>query len=135
MMAITVGGFAVQIELELPRGRERQVLWARLGLAAVLSTVASCFAVAEPVHEVNGIAETEDIYATEEPPPPRSEVVVGVAPGPSYIWVGGYWTRHRDGWFWVGGRWAARPHQNAVWEQGRWDRHPRGYIRVRGRWR
>jgi hypothetical protein len=106
-----------------------------MAVPAILS-LASC-AVAVPTHEVmmEGERPDEEIYVREEPPPPREEVVVGVAPGPSYIWVGGYWTRHHTNWYWVQGRWAARPRPNVTWVSGHWERHDRGHIWVSGRWR
>jgi hypothetical protein len=107
-----------------------------LGLATLTPLLSACYvAVAEPLHEVEISGTREEIYALEAPPPPQSEVIVGVAPSPAYLWVGGYWTRHRDGWFWVRGRWAVRPHHEAIWVGGHWDRHPRGYVWVGGRWR
>ena len=39
----------------------------------------------------------------DAPPPPDQDVVVGVAPGPDYVWVGGYWG-------WYGGRWVCKLH-------------------------
>jgi len=97
--------------------------------------LSSCV-VETPNHEVmmEGNLDAE-VFVNEPPPPPREEVIVGAAPGPSYIWVGGYWTWHRSNWFWVGGRWAARPRPNAAWVPGRWEQRDRGHVWVRGRWR
>jgi hypothetical protein len=60
------------------------------------------------------------------PPPPQVEVV-GVAPAPGLVWVGGYWN-------WVGGR--------HVWVGGHWGRGRAGYhwvphawVHERGGWR
>ena len=52
------------------------------------------------------------------PPPPREEVI-GVAPVPGYVWIGGYWG-------WVGGRHA--------WVQGRWEAPRPGYRWAPHRW-
>jgi hypothetical protein len=97
--------------------------------------LSSC-AVETPNHEVmmEGNPEAE-VYVDEAPPPPREEVVVGASPGPSYLWVGGYWTWHHSNWYWVRGRWAARPHPNAEWVAGRWEHRDRGHVWVRGHWR
>ena len=109
------------------------------GIAAgLLLALAACLVgVREPVHEVDVEGGPgEEVVASEAPPPPQAEVAVGVAPGPNYLWVGGYWTRHQDRWFWVHGRWAARPHPNSVWAEGHWDRHPRGgYVWRNGHWK
>ncbi len=105
-------------------------------LAGWLSGLSACYvAVREPVHEVGGAYTPEEPYVVEEPPPPRSEVIVGVAPGPDYVWVGGYWGRYRSQWHWISGRWAPRPHPNAVWVGGHWDHGSRGYQWRGGHWR
>jgi hypothetical protein len=117
-------------------GRPLGILGIFLGLAALISLASACYvAVREPVHEVEGLYTDETVVVSDAPPPVQSEVIVGVAPGPNYIWVGGYWARHGSSWFWVRGRWTARPSSSAVWVEGRWDRHPRGYVWVRGHWR
>jgi len=40
------------------------------------------------------------------PPPPVRVGVVGVAPGPGYVWIGGYQRWTGSGYVWVAGRWA-----------------------------
>jgi hypothetical protein len=52
------------------------------------------------------------------PPAPRVEVV-GVAPNPGWVWIGGYWN-------WVGGR-----HE---WVAGRWAPGRTGYHWVGHTW-
>jgi hypothetical protein len=52
------------------------------------------------------------------PPPPVVEVQ-GVAPGPGFVWIGGYWS-------WVGGR--------HVWVPGAWRAGRPGYHWVAHRW-
>lgn len=52
------------------------------------------------------------------PPAPQVEVV-GVAPGPGYFWVGGWW-------LWNGGRY--------VWRPGYWETHRPGYRWVPHEW-
>lgn len=117
-----------------PAGRSR-LSWSLLFLAAVIPALSACFVAAGgPIHDVEGPYTTEELYYSEAPPPPRNEVVIGVAPSATHVWVSGYWTRHRDGWHWVEGRWASRPHHTSVWVSGHWDRHPRGYVWVRGHW-
>ena len=73
----------------------------------------------------------EEVVVTDQGPPPDQDVVVGVAPGPDYVWIGGYWG-------WVGGRWAWHAgywgyHRGGgVWVRDRWERGPNGYVHVRG---
>ena len=72
------------------------------------------------------------------PPPPRYGVI-GVAPGPGYMWTDGFWDWRGGGWAWVSGRWMRAPRPRAVWVPGYWEeRHEhgrRGYAFHRGYWR
>lgn len=52
-------------------------------------------------------------------PPPAQVEVVGVAPGPGYFWINGYWG-------WAGGR--------HVWTAGHWEGHRPGYAWVPYQW-
>ena len=40
-------------------------------------------------------------------PPPQVEVV-GVAPGPGYIWISGFWNPMGGRQVWIGGHWQRR---------------------------
>src|SRR5581483_2184509 len=53
-------------------------------------------------------------YANTPPPPVRAEVV-GVAPGPGYVWVNGYWGWRGNAYAWVPGYYAHPPRPHAVW--------------------
>ncbi|MGA3065828.1 MAG: hypothetical protein ABSF29_03160 [Tepidisphaeraceae bacterium] len=69
-------------------------------------------------------------------PPPQDQVeVVGVAPGPDYIWIGGYWVWHGDHYDWIHGRWGHRPWGGAVWVGGHWQHGSGGWFYARGYWR
>lgn len=74
------------------------------------------------------------VAAAFGPPRPRVEVI-GVAPGPGHVWIGGFWRWDRVAYAWVPGRWALRPHPRAVWVPGRWRHHSRGWYWIEGRWR
>lgn len=69
---------------------------------------------------------------TVEPPAPRVEVV-GVAPYPGYIWVGGYWrwtgSRHE----WITGHWQA-PRRGYHWAPHRWVHERDGWHLSEGHW-
>jgi hypothetical protein len=111
------------------------ILIRRLPLAAALLLGLSCAVEVGPpaptsYYEADGV-----IYVREAPPPPRGEVISGIAPGPDYVWVGGYWSHTTAGWTWVPGRWLNRPRAGVVWVPGYWERHPRGHVWVAGRWR
>lgn len=66
------------------------------------------------------------------PPPPRVEVV-GVAPYPGYVWIGGHWTWHGRGHHWVPGRWDA-PRHGHRWVPHRWERQNDHWREHHGRW-
>ena len=68
------------------------------------------------------------------PPPPRVEVY-GVAPGPGFVWVGGYWRWVRNDYAWTPGRWERPPRRGAVWVPGHWEQRRNGYRWREGRWR
>ena len=68
------------------------------------------------------------------PPPPRYGVV-GVAPGPGYMWTEGFWDWRGGNYVWAPGRWMRPPHARAVWVPGVWVQSNRGYGFRRGHWR
>jgi hypothetical protein len=72
-------------------------------------------------------------YASYGPPPPRVEYY-GVAPGPGYVWVPGYWQWSSNTYVWVPGRWATPPHPRAVWIPGRYVQRRGGYLYRPGHW-
>jgi hypothetical protein len=66
------------------------------------------------------------------PPAPQVEVV-GVAPAPGYVWIGGYWNWVGGRHVWVGGHWdAGRPGYH--WVPHRWVAYHGGYRLARGHW-
>ncbi len=88
-----------------------------LAAAAIISTGAvGCVAVVRPA-----------------PPAPRYEVV-GVAPFPGAVWIGGHWVRRFGEWRWLRGHWAARPWRGAVWHRGHWRQTRYGWKWVGGHW-
>ena len=68
-------------------------------------------------------------------PRPVSVGVVGVAPGPGYVWVDGYHDWRGDRYVWVPGRWTRPPRANAVWVPGRFTLRGRSHVWVSGYWR
>jgi hypothetical protein len=76
------------------------------------------------------------VVKTDYPPPPAAEPIPALAPGPGYVWVGGEWQWHADGWVWSSGQWAVPPWPNAVWIRGYWYRGPfGGWRHSPGHWR
>lgn len=74
------------------------------------------------------------VVASYGPPPPRYGVI-GVAPGPGYVWTDGYYNLEGRNWVWVNGRWARPPHGRSAFVRPEW-RHESGHWRFhRGYWR
>jgi len=94
-------------------------------LSAVLATLTACPPPPPPV----GV-----VYASEGPPPLRTEVVIA-APGSEYVWVPGYWNWGGSAYQWTTGVWIRPPNSGAVWVTPRWYHDKRGWYRVGGHWR
>jgi len=81
------------------------------------------------------------------PPPPPGRVVVervpprevveeyGVAPGPGYTWVRGFYRWDGGDYRWEPGHWAAPPRGYRTWVPGRWMHERRGWYFREGHWR
>jgi hypothetical protein len=66
------------------------------------------------------------------PPAPQVEVV-GVAPAPGYVWLGGYWGWSGGRYAWNAGHWeAGRPGYH--WVPHRWVAYHGGYRMQQGHW-
>jgi WXXGXW repeat (2 copies) len=73
-------------------------------------------------------------YAPGPPPPVRVETF-GVAPGPGFVWINGYWGYRGSAHVWIPGRWERPPRQGRVWVEGAWERHGNRWAYRRGYWR
>ncbi len=102
--------------------------WSNSGRAAALLlslALVGCVVVpAEPYYAGGPVMAT--------PPPPRAEVV-GVAPYPGYVWIGGYWNWSGNRHVWVGGHWEA-PRPGYRWVPHRWEHDRDGWRLHGGRW-
>ncbi|HEY8258640.1 MAG TPA: hypothetical protein VIG08_13370 [Gemmatimonadales bacterium] len=95
-----------------------------LALSAALIAAAGCAPTPPPGR----------VYVVEGPPPVREEVIPG-EPGPTYIWVPGYWSRAPRGYVWVAGRYEVPPRARRAYVPGQ-RRHARGgWYFVEGHWR
>jgi WXXGXW repeat (2 copies) len=84
------------------------------------------------------------------PAPSRAQVAVGVSihigppalpvyaqpicPGPSYMWIPGYWAYGPDGYFWVPGTWVLAPEPGLLWTPGYWGFGEGLYVWHAGYW-
>jgi hypothetical protein len=76
----------------------------------------------------------DDGPVVEVAPPPMQVEVVPVAPGPAYLWIGGYWGWNLGRHVWIGGRWALPPGRGYAWVPGGWNRHGPGWRYRGGYW-
>jgi hypothetical protein len=74
------------------------------------------------------------VYIAAPPPAPRYGVV-GVAPGPGYVWAEGYWDWRGGAWAWAPGTWMRPPRPGAAWVPAHWVPNGRHYRFIRGHWR
>ncbi len=75
------------------------------------------------------------VYYASAPPPPLRAEFVGVAPGPGYVWVNGYWGWRGNQHVWIAGSYMRPPHPRAVWVAPRWENRGGRYYFHEGRWR
>ena len=81
-----------------------------------------------------GIAAAGEIVVRVRPP----EAIVEtrpVAPGPGYVWVGGYHRWNGHAYVWVPGSWGRPPHPGWLWVEHRWEERNGRWVFVKGRWR
>ncbi len=78
-------------------------------------------------------ADTGEIYVPDGPPPPQEEVI-GVAPYPGAVRIGGYWGWEGGRHVWHDGRWE-RGRAGYSWEPHRWERRGNRWALRSGRWR
>jgi hypothetical protein len=99
----------------------RQRLLQLLIIASLVVMATGCYVYARP-----GIA-----VAVGPPVYPVEAAVV--APGPAFVWVGGYynWSVGAKSYAWVPGHWMRPPFRGARWYAPRWERgsYYRGYWR------
>ena len=82
----------------------------------------------------SGCAARAAVVVGFAPPPPRY-AVVGVAPGPGYMWTEGFYNWRGGAYVWTAGRWMRTTRPHAVWVPGAWTQGHRGYEFHRGYWR
>jgi hypothetical protein len=74
------------------------------------------------------------VYVRLAPPVPVVDVV-GVAPGPEFVWIPGYHRWEGDRYVWVPGHWDRPPRPGGRWVRGHWQHDRGGWFWVEGHWR
>jgi hypothetical protein len=103
-------------------------------LLSVLAVTAGCVVAVRPAPVGVAYAEPGEVYVDAEPPAPIVETV-GIAPGPAYFWIGGYYHWYGNRWGWVRGHYELPPRHGAVWVGPRYDVRGGRRVYVRGFWR
>ena len=68
------------------------------------------------------------------PPPPGPDVVIGIAPGPDFLWIPGGWF-WEGRWVWHAGHYGRRPHAGARWYGPHYEFRGGRHVYVGGGWR
>lgn len=102
--------------------------WRRFRVAASALVLAGALALSACDHST--------FYAgvTVGPPPPPIWGPVGLAPGPGFAWMDGYYFWGGSSWMWRGGRWARPPRAGMVWRRPTYRRVSNGWRMQPGRW-
>jgi hypothetical protein len=114
----------------------RRAVLAGLGLAAVVPFMAltsGCVVAVRPA-PVAYVGPPGEVVVDAEPPAPLVETV-GIAPGPGFLWIGGYYHWYGNRWGWVAGHYERPPHRGAVWVGPRYEARGGHRVYIRGYWR
>jgi hypothetical protein len=76
-----------------------------------------------------------DVEVDGPPPADQVDTVVGVAPAPGFVWVGGFYGWGGGRWVWHAGYWGRPPHPGAVWVHPYYAYRGGRHYYVRGYWR
>jgi hypothetical protein len=117
---------------EAPAGPPRPALRA-LTLASILALVAGCVVV-RPAPVAAVYAEPSEVVVDAAPPPPLYEAVA-VAPGPGFVWIGGYYHWSGARWVWNRGHYEHPPRAGARWFGPRYEVRGGRRVYIRGYWR
>ena len=77
--------------------------------------------------------ETETEVEVDQAPPALYVEEVGVAPGPGFVWIGGFWGWNGH-WVWQAGHWGHPPRRGALWVAPRYVFRGGRHVYVRGYW-
>jgi WXXGXW repeat (2 copies) len=128
---------------EIPSTARRTLIRAA-GATALLSALAfasGCVVAVRPAPVVYsepapgpGYAEPQEVVVDTAPPPPLTEYI-GVAPGPGYLWIGGYYHWSGARWVWNRGHYSLPPRPGQRWIGARYEVRGGRRVYIRGYWR
>ena len=121
---------------DIPSRRPLPLLRAAAGAAALAGALAlssGCLVQVRPAPAAAVYAEPGEVVVADAPPAPVAEVV-GVAPGPGFIWIGGYYHWYGGRWVWYRGHYERPPRPGAVWVRPRYEIRGGRRVYIRGYW-
>jgi hypothetical protein len=81
------------------------------------------------------VAPAPGIVVVHRPLPAPLVERIPIAPGPDYVWIGGYYDAFGDDWVWVPGGYVLRPRPGVVWVAPHYEQHGGEFHYSRGHWR
>jgi hypothetical protein len=106
-----------------------------LAVTGALFLVTGCVVREQATYSGPPPVASADVEVAGPPPPDEVDTVVGVAPGPGFIWVGGFWGWGPGGWAWHRGYWGHPPYGGARWVRPHYAYRGGRHYWVRGGWR
>ena len=79
-------------------------------------------------------ASASPVYVHIAPPAAVVETRA-VAPGPGYVWVGGFHRWNGKAYVWAPGHWVVPPRPHGVWVAGHWAHSHHGWWWKDGHWK
>jgi hypothetical protein len=109
-------------------------------VASALALTSGCVVAVRPVpapvvyEQPVGYAQPGEVIVDQDPPAPVYETV-GIAPGPGFFWIGGYYHWSGARWVWYRGHYERPPHPGAAWIRARYEFRGGRRVYIRGYWR
>ncbi|HEY4988296.1 MAG TPA: hypothetical protein VII09_00740 [Opitutaceae bacterium] len=107
--------------------------------ASALALTSGCVVAVRPapapvVYEQPVVGAPGEVIVDQEQPAPVVETV-GIAPGPGFFWIGGYYHWSGARWVWYRGHYERPPHAGAAWIRPRYEYRGGHRVYIRGYWR
>jgi WXXGXW repeat (2 copies) len=119
--------------MNIPPSIRSYALLAGLTLAGV-GFSSGCVVAVRPAPVAAVYTEPAEVVVNEAPPAPLAEVVT-VAPGPGYLWIGGYYHWYGGRWVWYRGHYERPPRAGMHWIAARYEFRGGARVYIAGHWR